>query len=55
MYQKKFVEKLKTHILYSVTFFFENPAGYEIIWKKRSRIAEATDDKVEHAHFMLTI
>jgi len=35
-------------------FSFENRAGYEIIWKKRSRVAEATDDKLEHAHFTLT-
>jgi hypothetical protein len=29
----KFVEKIKTHILCSVTLFFENPAVYEIMWK----------------------
>jgi len=29
----KFVEKIKTHILCSITFFFEKPAVREIIWK----------------------
>ena len=28
----KFVEKIETHILYSI-FFFENCAVYEIMWK----------------------
>ena len=32
MFQTKFVEKIKTHILYTVTFF-ENHAFYEITWK----------------------
>jgi len=29
----KFVEKIKTHILYSTTFPSENRAFYEIMWK----------------------
>jgi hypothetical protein len=30
----KFAEKIKTHIFYSITFFFpENPALYEIMWE----------------------
>jgi len=29
MVQTKIVEKIKTHILYSVTFFFQNRAVYE--------------------------
>jgi len=33
MFQTKVVEKIKTHILYSVTFFPENRAVYEIMWK----------------------
>jgi hypothetical protein len=34
MFQTKFVEKIKTHFLYSVTFFFfENCFVYEIMWK----------------------
>jgi len=27
------VEKLRTHISFSVTFFFENRAVYEIVWR----------------------
>jgi hypothetical protein len=34
IFQTKFVAKIKTHILCSVTFFsFENTAVYEIMWK----------------------
>jgi len=33
MFQTKAVEKIKTHILCSVIFFFENLAVYEITWK----------------------
>jgi len=35
MFQMKVVEKIKTHILRSVTFFFyfENPGFYEIVLK----------------------
>jgi hypothetical protein len=33
MFQAKFVEKIKTHILCSTTFFFENVAICEIMWK----------------------
>ena len=32
MFQTKVVEKIETHILYSITFF-ENRALYEIMWK----------------------
>ena len=49
--QTKVVEKIKTHILCSVTFP-ENHAVYEIMWKNnvergRQRIS------VAHAHYML--
>jgi hypothetical protein len=33
MFQTKFVEKIKTHILCSVIFFFENPAVCEVVWE----------------------
>ena len=37
MFQIKVVEKIKTYILCSVTFFFsENRAVYEIMWRKDS-------------------
>jgi len=31
--EKKVVEKLETHILCTITFFFPNCAVYEIMWK----------------------
>jgi hypothetical protein len=33
MFQTKVVEKIKTHILCSLTLFFENRAVYQIMWK----------------------
>jgi hypothetical protein len=36
MFQRKFVEKIKTHILCSVTFLFENGALYNTNWKNLS-------------------
>jgi len=33
MFQTKVVKKIKTHVLCSVTFFFENLAVFEIMWK----------------------
>jgi hypothetical protein len=32
-FSDKFVEKIKTHILCAIIFFFENRAVYEIMWK----------------------
>jgi len=39
MFQTKVVEKLETHIFCSVTFFFENGAVCEIIWKNTEQRA----------------
>ena len=33
MFQTKVVEKIKTHILCLIIFFFENRSVYEIMWK----------------------
>jgi hypothetical protein len=33
MIQANIVEKIKAHILCSVTFFLKNPSLYEIMWK----------------------
>jgi len=33
MFQTKVVEKIKTYILCSMVFFFENRAVYQIMWK----------------------
>jgi hypothetical protein len=48
MFQTKVVEKIKTHILCSITFFSfsENRAVYEIVWGKKCRVGQATDDSV---------
>ena len=54
MFQTKVVEKIKTHVLCSVTlFFFENHSVYEIMWKKYCRAGQVTDDIMAHAHFTL--
>jgi hypothetical protein len=53
MFQTKVVEKIKTHILCSVTFFFENRAVYEIMWEKYYRAGQGTDEIMAHAHCML--
>jgi hypothetical protein len=46
------VEKIKTHILCSVTFP-ENRAVFEKTWKKYCRAGQAIDDNMAHAHCML--
>jgi len=50
----KVEEKIKTHILYSATFF-ENRAVYAIMWKNMLRDGQTTDDNRSHAHCMLDI
>jgi hypothetical protein len=32
-FSRKLGEKIKTHVLYPITFFFENHAVYGIMWK----------------------
>jgi hypothetical protein len=50
----KVVEKVKTHILCSNTFFPpENRVVDEIVWKKFRRVGQTTDDNMAHAHCML--
>jgi len=41
----KVVEKFKTHFLWSITFFFEILAVYEIVWKTGQTI----DDNMANA------
>ena len=53
MFQTKVVEKIKTNILFSITFLFENRVVYGIIWEKYSKTGEATYDNKAHAHFLL--
>jgi len=33
MVKKKTVEKIKTHFMFNIFFFFENRDGYQIMWK----------------------
>jgi len=44
MFQTNVVEKIKTHILYSVTFFSENHAIYENV-EKYGTAGQAINDK----------
>jgi hypothetical protein len=48
----KVAGEIKTQILCSITFFFENRAFYEIIWKKYCTAGQARDN-MAHAHCML--
>ena len=52
IFQTKAVEKIKTHIFCSITFF-ENRAVYEIMWKKYWRAWQATYDNIAHVLCML--
>jgi hypothetical protein len=54
MLQTKFVEKIKTHVLFSATFFSENRAVYEIMWKYRVEPQRPQmTDNMAIAHFTL--
>jgi hypothetical protein len=52
MFEIKVVEKIKIHILCSVTFF-DNHAVYEVMWKKYCRAGQAIDNNMAYAHCML--
>jgi hypothetical protein len=54
MLQTEVVELIKTHILFSVTFFSENRAVYEKM-NKYCGAGQVTDDNTGHAHCMLDI
>jgi len=45
MLQTEIVEKVSTHILYSVSFFL-NCAVCEIMWTKSGRAGQATDGNI---------
>jgi hypothetical protein len=51
MFQTKVLEKIKTHILCSVTFFSKSCHLWENV-EKYFRTAQATDDNVAHVHCM---
>jgi hypothetical protein len=52
MFQTEVVEKIKTHIWCSLTFF-EDRAVCEIMWKNVERAGETTYYYMAHAHCML--
>jgi hypothetical protein len=52
IFRTSVIEKIKTHVFYSVTFF-ENRVVYEKMWKNIVIAGQATDDNRAHAHFML--
>jgi len=53
MFTINVVQKLETRVLYPVTFFSENHAVYVLMWIKYCTAAQATDDNMAHAHFIL--
>jgi len=54
MFREQFIEKPKTHILYSITFFFtENRAVCVIMWKNIAQPGQATDGNMAYAHCIL--
>ena len=52
MFHTKLVEKIKTHILRSVTFFWKLYCLWDNV-EKYCRAGQATDDNMAHAHCML--
>jgi hypothetical protein len=48
-----FLEEIKTHVLCSVSLFFENRAVYEQTWKNTVQPVQATNDNMTNAHCML--
>ena len=52
MFQTQGVEKIKTGIFYSVTFFLSG-AVYEIMWKKNFTAGQGTDGNMVRAYCML--
>ena len=54
MFQTKVVEKIKTHILYSITFFFfGNRAVNDTMRKNIVQYSKVTDDNMAQAQCML--
>ena len=52
MFQTKVVEKIKTHILCSVTFFRKSYRLWDNV-EKCGRAGQSTDDNMAHAHCVL--
>jgi len=52
MFQPKVVEKIKTHILCSMTFFRKSCCLWDNV-EKYCRAGQATDDNMAHVFYML--
>jgi len=55
MFQTDVVEKIKIHILYSITFFPRKSCRLRDNVEKYCRAGQAIDDKMAHANCMLCI
>ena len=55
MFQIKVVEKIKIHILCSVTFFFRNSCHFCDNAEKYSTVGKVADDSKAQTHCMLAI
>jgi len=53
MFQTKFVEEIKTHILFPITFSVKSYRLWDNVEKYR-RAGQATDVNMEHAHCVLS-
>jgi hypothetical protein len=53
MFQTEVVEKIKTHILYAITFFFPKLLPFMRYVEKYCRAGQATDANMAHARCML--
>jgi len=53
IFQAKFVDKIKTQTLYSITFFFLKSCRSRDIVEKSYRTGKVTYDNTAHAHWML--
>ena len=53
MFQTKFVEEIKTHILCSITFFFQKSCRFWDNVEKYCRAGQATEDNMAHAYCIL--
>jgi len=52
MSQKNVVEKIRTYILCSKTFFFANRAIYDTVFEKHCKAGHATNHKIAYVHYM---
>jgi len=52
MLQTKIVEKIKTHVLCSIIFFFKSCRLWDRV-EKYCKAGQTTDDSMAHAHYTL--